>query len=108
MTTTISKTQQIIEQANKLLETDWSDKDKELVQRIVGNLKSYKSFIPNSLKDDITSVLIMANKIKMEYDNLLIKFKTVNCIIDEQSKELDLIEKEVNLIEKELSFIEEI
>ena len=100
MTTKISKTQQIIEEANKLLETDWSDQDKELVQRIVGNLKSYKSFIPNYLKDDITSVLIMANKIKMEYDDLLIKFKKVNCIIDEQNKELSLIENELSLIEK--------
>ena len=83
MSIKISRTLKIIEQANILLETDWSQEDKELVQRIVGNLKSYKSLIPNSLKDDITSVLIMANKIKREYDELLIKFK----IVDEQNED---------------------
>jgi hypothetical protein len=58
----ITRTQQIIDEANKLLNTDWTNEDKELVSRIIGNLKSYKSFIPSSLKDDIRSVLEMANR----------------------------------------------
>jgi hypothetical protein len=73
-----SRTQQIIDEANKLLNTDWSDDDKELVSRVVGNLKSYKSFIPGSLKDDIKKILEMANRIKREYDELLAKFNTTD------------------------------
>lgn len=49
MSNKISRTQQIIDEANKLLNTDWTNDDKELVNRIIGNLKSYKSFIPSSL-----------------------------------------------------------
>jgi len=96
MSTKITRTQQIIDEANKLLNTDWTNKDKELVTRIISNLKSYKSFIPSSLKDDICSVLEMANRIKKEYDELaaLIKSKEAenNNVDNDQEEILDNID----------------
>jgi hypothetical protein len=73
MTTKVSKTQQILDEANKLLSQDWLLEDRELVTRLVGNLKFYKSFIPGGLKEDICSILEMANRIKCDYEVLLIK-----------------------------------
>lgn len=103
----ITRTQQIIEEANKLLNTDWTNEDKELVSRIVSNLKTYKSFIPNSLKDDICSVLEMANRIKKEYDELLVKFKEAETNVaayedknNNQKEVLDNIEQELKKLEE--------
>lgn len=102
----ITRTQQIIDEANKLLNTDWTNEDKELVSRIIGNLKSYKSFIPSSLKDDIRSVLEMANRIKKEYDELLIKFKEAENNVaafedknNNQKEVLDNIEQELKKLD---------
>jgi hypothetical protein len=75
MTTKVSKTQQILDEANKLLSRDWLPEDRELVTRLVGNLKFYKSFIPGGLKEDICGVLEMANRIKYDYELLLIKYQ---------------------------------
>lgn len=91
----ITRTQQIIEEANKLLNTDWTNEDKELVTRIVSNLKSYKSFIPSSLKDDICSVLEMANRIKKEYDELAILIKCKEAENNHQKEILDNIKLEL-------------
>jgi DNA repair ATPase RecN len=106
MSNKISRTQQIIDEANKLLNTDWTNDDKELVNRIIGNLKSYKSFIPSSLKDDIKAVLEMANRIKKEYDELLVKFKEAENNVaafedknNHQKEVLDNIEKELEKLD---------
>lgn len=106
MSNKISRTQQIIDEANKLLNTDWTNDDKELVNRIIGNLKSYKSFIPSSLKDDIKAVLEMANRIKKEYDELLVKFKEAENNVaayedknNNQKEVLDNIEQELKKLE---------
>lgn len=103
----ITRTQQIIDEANKLLNTDWTNEDKELVSRIIGNLKSYKSFIPSSLKDDIRLVLEMANRIKKEYDELLVKFKEAESNVaayedknNNQKEVLDNIEQELKKLEE--------
>jgi uncharacterized phage infection (PIP) family protein YhgE len=93
----ITRTQQIIDEATKLLNTDWTNEDKELVSRIIGNLKTYKSFIPSSLKDDIKAVLEMTNRIKKEYDELLIKFKNVeNNVVEYESTQKDSLDIEQN------------
>lgn len=104
----ITRTQQIIDEANKLLNTDWTYEDKELVSRIIGNLKSYKSFIPNSLKDDIRSVLEMANRIKKEYDELLIKFKEAETNVAAYEDKNNYQKEVLNNIEKELEVLKEL
>lgn len=104
----ITRTQQIIDEANKLLNTDWTYEYKELVSRIIGNLKSYKSFIPNSLKDDIRSVLEMANRIKKEYDELLIKFKEAETNVAAYEDKNNYQKEVLNNIEKELEVLKEL
>lgn len=68
-------TKELIEEANKLLASNWEDSEKELVKRMIDSLVAYKSLIPKSLKQDVKAMLQMANRIKAEYDLLLEKYK---------------------------------
>jgi hypothetical protein len=86
MSLKISRTQQIIDEANVLLESSWDDIDKELLKRMVDSLIYYKRLIPNALKDDVKTILKMANRIKADYDILLEKYNKE--IADKQLTEL--------------------
>lgn len=68
-------TKELLEEANKLLASNWEDHEKELVKRMIDSLVAYKSLIPKSLKNDVKAMLQMANRIKAEYDELLQKYK---------------------------------
>lgn len=70
----MSRTQEIINQANILLESNWDQTEKDLIKRMVNTLVSYKRVIPNGLKDDIKVILEIANKIKCDYEDLLEKY----------------------------------
>ena len=71
----------MIEEGIKLLEKDWANEEKILIQRLLDNLNSYKSFITKSLKQDITSVLKLASNIKDDYDTLKQKVNLIQSII---------------------------
>lgn len=89
----------MIEEGIKLLEKDWTDEDKVLIQRLLDNLNSYKSFITKSLKQDITSVLKLASNIKDDYDTLKRKMSVIQSIISDEDPNVP--KKETNEIEKE-------
>jgi hypothetical protein len=59
-----------VEQTKSLLEKDWSPEEYTLLKRMIDNLICYKNFIPNLIKNDITDLLHIANKIKTDYDTL--------------------------------------
>lgn len=69
-------TKELLEEANKLLASNWDEYDKELVKRSIDSLINYKYFIPKSLKNDIIAMLQIANHIKTEYDKLLQKYNS--------------------------------
>ena len=89
-------TKELIEEANKLLESSWEEHEKILVKRILDTMVSYKSFIPKSLKADIKAILIMANRIKNEYDELVVKYKLKN---DKEVLELDVEKLDVEKLD---------
>lgn len=101
----ISKTQQILDEADKLLKTDWTDKDKEIVCRMMNGLKYYKSFIPSSFKDDIKLMLEMANRIKKEYDELFVRFNEVETNIAAHENKDTVRKQVIDNIEKELAHL---
>lgn len=61
----------MIDEAKNLLNHNWEEEERLLIQKVIDNLIYYKKFIPNSLKGDVQSILNMANKIKIDYDNLV-------------------------------------
>jgi len=82
-------TKELIEEANKLLASNWEDHEKELVKRMIDSLVAYKSLIPKSLKQDVKAMLQMANRIKAEYDMLLEKYKSEHKEDNEDNEESD-------------------
>lgn len=89
-------TKELLEEANKLLSSNWEDHEKDLVKRMIDSLIAYKSLIPKSLKNDVKAMLQMANRIKAEYDELLNKYKAEQ----KHSEELDNLEKDLQELEK--------
>ncbi len=87
-------TKELVEEANKLLASNWENHEKELIKRMVDSLVAYKSLIPKSLKQDVKAMLQMANKIKTEYDMLLVKYKQEHNELKENPEENEEIENE--------------
>lgn len=92
-------TKELLEEANKLLASNWEDHEKELVKRMIDSLVAYKSLIPKSLKNDVKAMLQMANRIKAEYDELLQKYKDEKKDIEEvkEVEELEEVKEEQNI-----------
>ncbi len=75
----------MIEESKKLLEQNWSDEERVLIEKLLNNVKGYKSLMPKSLRMDITCMLQLAIHIKSDYDSLKKK-------IDELTKLLNIQE----------------
>lgn len=89
-------TKELLDEADKLLSSDWASHEKELVTRMINSLIAYKSFIPKSLKNDVKAMLQMANRIKAEYDELLKKYKTEKNQLDKDTDELKELHDETS------------
>lgn len=61
-------TREILDEMYKLMNTDLTEEELALLEKMLNSIKFYKSLIPKDLKQDIVSLLIMANKYKSEYD----------------------------------------
>jgi hypothetical protein len=96
-------TKELIEEANKLLASNWEDHEKDLVKRMIDSLIAYKALIPKSLKNDVKAMLQMANRIKREYDELLEKYKNEQ----KNSEELKNLEKDIQELEELEKKVEE-
>lgn len=96
-------TKELIEEANKLLASNWEDHEKDLVKRMVDSLVAYKSLIPKSLKQDVKAMLQMANRIKTEYDLLLAKYK--NETDDNEDKKDEEVKEDENTVNDDIEII---
>lgn len=85
----------MIDEAKNLLNHNWEEEERLLIQKVIDNLIYYKKFIPNSLKGDVQSILNMANKIKVDYDNLLNLKLTCTCKVEEEIIEEIIEEKTI-------------
>lgn len=66
-------TKELLEQSKLLLTLKWEESEKILIKRLTDSLISYKLLLPKSLKQDMYDMLLIATKIKMEYEELLLK-----------------------------------
>lgn len=97
-------TKELLEEANKLLSSNWENHEKELVKRMIDSLIAYKSLIPKSLKNDVKAMLQMANRIKTEYDELLQKYNT-EMESNNEPDNLEQIEKDLDKLEDNLEIL---
>lgn len=79
----------MIELTEALLAKKWDPVEFALLKRMIGNLISYKHFIPNVIKNDIVDILTIANKIKSEYDILSAERASGQDTLDTKDIKLD-------------------
>ena len=60
----------IEEHFNKLLEKDWENEEKEMIQRIMEGLLYYKKILPKTLKTDVVCAIGLCNRLKDEVEEL--------------------------------------
>jgi hypothetical protein len=65
---------ELLEESNKLLASKWTEEENILIKRMLDMLNFYNYLIPKTIKQDIKSILEMANRIKCEYDELKSEF----------------------------------
>lgn len=58
------------EHFKELLDNNWSNEEKEIIDRIMNGLVFFKKLIPNSLKTDIVSAIKLCNELKSENEKL--------------------------------------
>jgi hypothetical protein len=60
----------IEEEFDKLLEKEWIQEEKELIEKIKAGLLYYKRLIPKSLTNDVVAALQLCNKLKDQLQEL--------------------------------------
>ncbi len=60
----------INDQFSKLLNREWLENEKEIIESIMTNIQYYKRLLPNSLKSEISKALVLCNDLKNELDKL--------------------------------------
>lgn len=63
----------IEEEFQKLLEKQWSEDERIMIQRIMEGLMYYRKLLPKSLKADVISALQLCNKLKHQLETLMAK-----------------------------------
>jgi hypothetical protein len=58
-------------QSDSLLELNWEQEEKDTISRLVKQMIDYRMMIPGYLKEDILSLLKLANKLRRDYEELL-------------------------------------
>lgn len=43
-----------------ILNLDWNENDKIIIERVLSSFKTWKKFLPNQLKDDILHIIQLA------------------------------------------------
>lgn len=56
------------DELDKLLQKEWTEDEKTLLQRIIDGLLYYKRILPKSLKNDILLALQLCNNLKDELE----------------------------------------
>lgn len=57
-------------QMDLLLSHEWQEEEKALIAKVIKNILDYGRFIPKTIKDDVNSILLLANRLKIELDTL--------------------------------------
>lgn len=61
----------IEEELSRLLERQWTDEERAMINRIMDGLLYYKKLIPKALKNDVVSALQLCNRLKLQLEELL-------------------------------------
>ena len=54
----------MIEEFKKLLEKEWDEDDKKIIEKIMEGLLYYKKILPSSFKTDVSDAIKLCNRLK--------------------------------------------
>lgn len=60
----------IEDEVKKLLEKEWSEEERKIIQKTTDGLFYYRKLLPSSLKADVIAALQLCNKLKDELEIL--------------------------------------
>lgn len=75
------------EEVKSLLEKEWTEEEKLLIQNLISTVVYYKRMLPKTFKQDILSALQMCNSLKIELD--LYRKKCKCTFVENDSKETE-------------------
>ncbi|NBP02798.1 MAG: hypothetical protein EBU90_22310 [Proteobacteria bacterium] len=61
----------IEEELARLLERQWTDEERAMINRIMDGLLYYKKLIPKALKNDVVAALQLCNRLKLQLEDLI-------------------------------------
>ena len=61
---------EVKQQLDNLLAHNWGEEQKSLLSRIFEHITYYNRFMPKTMKEDILAILLLANGLKTELDDL--------------------------------------
>ncbi|NBP16104.1 hypothetical protein EBU95_17230 [bacterium] len=61
----------IEEELSRLLERQWTDEERAMINRIMDGLLYYKKLIPKALKNDVVAALQLCNRLKLQLEDLI-------------------------------------
>lgn len=86
----------IEEEFKKLLDKDWSEEERQMIQRIMEGLLYYRKILPKSLKADVVSALQLCNKLKHQLEVLVNKVAEVEDVAESIAIENNLHSQEAH------------
>lgn len=60
----------IEQEFQKLLDREWLDEERELIEKIIESVLYYKKFLPRQMKDDVIRALQLCNQLKEKLEIL--------------------------------------
>lgn len=60
----------IEQEFQKLLDREWLDEERELIEKIIESVIYYKKFLPRQMKDDVIRALQLCNQLKEKLEIL--------------------------------------
>lgn len=83
----------IEEEFKKLLEKEWSEEERQMIQRIMEGMLYYRKLLPKALKADVISALQLCNKLKHQLDILIAKVGELEDVAETMT---EIIQAETN------------
>lgn len=65
----------IEEHFQKLLEKEWEEEEKKIIEKIMEGLLYYKRILPSSFKNDVSEAIKLCNRLKEQIEELQEKIK---------------------------------
>jgi hypothetical protein len=61
----------MLEEFDQLLQREWTDEERQMIERIKEGILFYKRLIPKSLREDVIAALQLCNTLKQQLEDVV-------------------------------------